>query len=130
MSSITMSAVIVTLFLGGPAGPTPFGPAWPWGIVWFALKLFVFLFALVWVRATLPRFRYDQLMNIGWRVLIPLALGWLLLLAAINIGRDEDWNLVLVVGGGFVALVAGWLALAAAVGVSQRRRETEEELLT
>jgi NADH-quinone oxidoreductase subunit H len=130
MSSITMSAVIVTLFLGGPAGPTPFGPAWPWGIVWFALKLFVFLFALVWVRATLPRFRYDQLMNIGWRVLIPLALGWLLLLAAINIGRDEDWNLVLVVGGGFVALVVGWLALAAAVGVSQRRRETEEELLT
>jgi NADH-quinone oxidoreductase subunit H len=129
MSSITMSAVIVTLFLGGPAGPTPFGPAWPWGIVWFALKLFVFLFALVWVRATLPRFRYDQLMNIGWRVLIPLALGWLLLLAAINIGRDEDWNLVLVVGGGFVALVVCWLALAAAVGVSQRRRETEEELL-
>jgi NADH-quinone oxidoreductase subunit H len=129
MSSITMSAVIVTLFLGGPAGPTPFGPAWPWGIVWFALKLFVFLFALVWVRATLPRFRYDQLMNLGWRVLIPLALGWLLLLATINVGRDRDWNLPAVVGGGFVVLVAAYAALVAAVGVAQRRREMEEELV-
>jgi NADH-quinone oxidoreductase subunit H len=129
MNSIVMSAVIVTLFLGGPAGPALLGPEWIWGIVWFFAKLMVFLFTLVWIRATLPRFRYDHLMNIGWKVLIPLALGWLLLLAAINIGRDEDWNLVLVVGGGFVALVVGWLALAAAVGVSQRRRETEEELL-
>jgi NADH-quinone oxidoreductase subunit H len=130
MSSITMSAIVVTLFLGGPAGPVPVGPGWIWGIVWFALKLFVFLFALVWVRATLPRFRYDQLMNLGWRILIPLSLGWVLLLATINIGRDEDWNLGLVVGGGFVALVAAWGALAAAVRVAQQRRETEEELVT
>jgi NADH-quinone oxidoreductase subunit H len=129
MSSITMSAIIVTLFLGGPAGPTPVGPNWLWGIVWFAMKLMVFLFALVWVRATLPRFRYDQLMNIGWRVLIPLALGWLLLLATINVGRDHDWNLPAVVVGGFVVLVAAYAALVAAVGVAQRRREMEEELV-
>jgi NADH-quinone oxidoreductase subunit H len=129
MSSIVMSAIIVTLFLGGPAGPTPLGPGWLWGIVWFALKLLVFLFALVWVRATLPRIRYDQLMNIGWRVLIPLALGWLLLLATINVGRDHDWNLPAVVGGGFVVLVAAYAALVAAVAVAERRRETEEELV-
>jgi NADH-quinone oxidoreductase subunit H len=129
MSSITMSAIIVTLFLGGPAGPTLVGPNWLWGIVWFSIKLLVFLFALVWVRATLPRFRYDQLMNIGWRLLIPLALGWLLLLATINVGRDHDWNLVAVVGGGFVVLVAAYAALVAAVGVAQRRREMEEELV-
>jgi NADH-quinone oxidoreductase subunit H len=129
MSSITMSAIIVTLFLGGPAGPTLVGPNWLWGIVWFSLKLFVFLFALVWVRATLPRFRYDQLMNIGWRVLIPLGLGWLLLLGTINVGRDRDWNLPAVVGGGFVVLVAAYAALVAAVGVAERRREMEEELV-
>jgi len=129
MSSVTMSAVVVTLFLGGPAGPSPVGPAWLWGIAWFFVKLMVFLFALVWIRATLPRFRYDQLMNLGWKALIPLALGWLLLLAAINIGRDEGWNLGIVVGVGFAVLVVCWAALSAAVGVAQSRRRADDEVL-
>ncbi len=94
MNSIVMSAIIVTLFLGGPAGPVIVGPGWLWGLFWFFAKLMVFLFTLVWIRATLPRFRYDQLMNLGWKVMIPAALGWLLLLGAMNIGRDEDWNLL------------------------------------
>ena len=126
MNSIVMSAVIVTLFLGGPAGPVLVGPAWLWGIVWFFAKLMVFLFTLVRIRATLPRYRYDHLMNIGWKVLIPLSLGWLLLLAAINIGRDEDWNLFLVGTIGAVVLVVAYLALTAAVSVAQRRRADEE----
>ncbi|HEX6423196.1 MAG TPA: NADH-quinone oxidoreductase subunit NuoH [Acidimicrobiales bacterium] len=133
MNTITMSAIIVTLFFGGPAGPILFGlPGWLWGIVWFTLKLFVFLFVFVWVRATLPRFRYDQLMTIGWKALIPLALGWVLVLAAINIGRDEGWNLAVVVGVSLAVLVAGWAALTAAVDVSRERRlsaEAEEEAL-
>ena len=72
MNTVTMSAIIVTLFLGGPAGPTFFGPDWIWGPVWFLAKLLIFLFMFVWLRATLPRFRYDQLMDLGWKVLIPL----------------------------------------------------------
>ena len=131
MNTITMSAIIVTLFLGGPAGPVLVGPGWLWGVIWFSLKLSVFLFTFVWMRATLPRFRYDQLMNIGWKALIPLALGWILLLGAINIGRDEDWNMGVVVGGSFAALVVGWLALTTAVDAAQRRRRAldDEEVL-
>src|SRR6476620_10534453 len=56
MNVITMSAIFVTLFLGGPAGPAPLGPAWIWGLLWFFLKIMVFLFMFVWLRATLPRF--------------------------------------------------------------------------
>ncbi len=101
---VTMSAIIVTLFLGGPPGPVrhPGLPNWIWGTLWFLAKLLLFLFIFVWFRATLPRFRYDQLMDLGWKVLIPLALGWLLLIAALQVAQDEDWNRVLV---GVIAVV-------------------------
>jgi NADH-quinone oxidoreductase subunit H len=128
MNTVTMSAIMVTLFFGGPAGPT-LGvlPAWAWGFIWFFMKLMAFLFVQVWIRATLPRFRYDQLMNLGWKALIPLALGWVLLLGGINIGRDEGWNMAVVVGVSFVVLVVAYVALSAAVSVAQQRRESESE---
>jgi NADH-quinone oxidoreductase subunit H len=91
------------------------------------VKLIVFLFVQVWIRATLPRFRYDQLMNLGWKALIPLALGWVLLLGAINIGRDADWNMVAVVAVSFVALVVGYMSLAGAIAIAQRRQESPSE---
>ncbi len=119
MNVITMSAIIVTLFLGGPAGPALVGPAWIWGFVWFFAKLLVLLFTFVWFRATLPRFRYDQLMDLGWKVLIPLSLGWLLLIASIRTA-DDDGGLIAygVAGGVFVAAVL----LSLAVQVGRRRR--------
>ncbi len=126
MNTVTMSAIIVTLFLGGPAGPTFFGPDWIWGPLWFVAKLFIFLFMFVWLRATLPRFRYDQLMDLGWKVLIPLALGWMLLLAALNIGRDEGWNTVVVVVVAVVVMVGAYLLLTGAMRTSQQRREHDE----
>jgi NADH-quinone oxidoreductase subunit H len=128
MSTVTMSAIIVTLFLGGPAGPTPFGPDWMWGPLWFLLKVLVFLFVFVWFRATLPRFRYDQLMDLGWKVLIPLSLGWLLMLATINVARDQGWNLGLVIGGGFIVLIGAYVLLTAAIRTAELRREDTEEV--
>ena len=65
---IVMSGLITTMFLGGWRGPVlP-------GVVWFIIKTFIFLFLFIWLRATYPRFRYDQLMKFGWKVLVPLAL--------------------------------------------------------
>ena len=70
MNVIAISCIAVTLFLGGWNGP---GPA-ALGIVWFMLKLAVLLFFFIWVRWTFPRLRYDQLMHLGWKVLLPIAL--------------------------------------------------------
>jgi NADH-quinone oxidoreductase subunit H len=122
MNTVTMSAIIVTLFLGGPAGPTLFGPDWIWGIVWFFTKLFIFLFMFVWFRATLPRVRYDQLMDVGWKVLIPIALGWFLLLGAIRVGNEEGWNPVAVVTIAGMVLLLGAALLWGAVHKARRDR--------
>jgi NADH-quinone oxidoreductase subunit H len=125
MHPVTMSAVIVTLWFGGPAGPQWFGPVS--GIVWLVAKIFVFLYIFVLIRGTLPRFRYDQLMDLGWKVLIPLQLGWLLLLAALNVGRDEGWNYGVVIGVGFF-IVGGlsYLLLSRSIEVSRQRRALGE----
>ena len=67
INMITLSGLAVTLFLGGWDGPWDLGP------FWFLLKLGAFLFVFIWLRATLPRLRYDQLMRFGWKVLLPVA---------------------------------------------------------
>lgn len=80
MNVFTFSAVMVTLFFGGPAGPA-FGPGWLQAAlptVWFLFKVAGFLFVFVWLRGTLPRFRYDRLMDLGWRVLLPFGLLWVM----------------------------------------------------
>lgn len=126
MNTVTMSAIIVTLFLGGPAGPTFFGPDWMWGPIWFLAKLFLFLFMFVWFRATLPRFRYDQVMDLGWKLLIPLALGWMLLLATLNIAQDEGWNGLVVAAAVAAVGLAAYLMLTGAMRTAERRREAAD----
>lgn len=92
MNLITASALIATFFWGGYLGPFEglIGvPKWPvvwqnvWGVSWLLLKTGFWMFVFMWVRWTLPRFRYDQLMRIGWKVLLPLGMANLLLLAGI-----------------------------------------------
>jgi NADH-quinone oxidoreductase subunit H len=82
MNVITMSAVTVTLFLGGPNGPL-FGLEGTFlgallGLVYFVVKVLALIFVFVWLRATLPRLRYDRLMDLGWKVLLPLGLVWVM----------------------------------------------------
>lgn len=80
---ILMSAVTALLFLGGWLPPIDIAPFnWIPGPVWFAAKIALVLFCFLWVRATFPRFRYDQLMRLGWKVFLPLSLLWVLLTAA------------------------------------------------
>ena len=134
MNVITMSAIMVTLFLGGPqplhigsvdifAWAGPFG-----GTLWVILKTLAFLYAYVWFRATLPRLRYDQLMDFGWKLLIPVALGWFLVLAALELTRDETDGLapvLLTAAIGLVVLAFAYALFAAALSVARRNRERE-----
>ncbi len=81
---ILMSAMTTILFLGGWLPPANIAPlTWIPGPVWFALKIALCLFVFVWVRATFPRYRYDQLMRLGWKVFLPLSLVWVVLTAGV-----------------------------------------------
>ena len=96
MNMITVSAVATTLFLGGWHAPLPFNlipgldQGW-WGLLWFTIKVLGFLFIFIWLRGSLPRMRYDQFMSFGWKYLIPIALVWLMAVAAFRMGNREGW---------------------------------------
>ena len=126
MNTITMSALIVTLFLGGPNFPldidVPFFTAV--SPLWLVLKVFVLLSLYVALRATLPRYRYDQLMDLGWKKLIPASLIWLLILAAREAGDTQGArvrNLLLAFAGSAVAAGLLW----AAMRVGRRTADSE-----
>ena len=81
---ILLSAMGAILFLGGWMAPFPFLPSvGAWGVLWFALKIAFLLFVFSWTKGTLPRYRYDQLMRLGWKVFLPVSLGWVVLTAAV-----------------------------------------------
>jgi len=85
---ILVSCIAAVLFLGGWHAPYPGtilseGLAWIEGIFWFTAKVYFFIFVFFWIRATLPRLRYDQLMRFGWKVMLPLALANVMVTAII-----------------------------------------------
>jgi NADH-quinone oxidoreductase subunit H len=120
ISLTTVSALAVTMFLGGWMAPWPLGgPIWAgantgyWPLLWFLGKLMCLIFFFIWLRGTLPRLRYDQFMHLGWKVLIPSQIGWILLVATIQGVRNEGYdirNIVFVAAGAIVVVLVGtWM---------------------
>ena len=97
INMVTVSALATTLFLGGWHAPWGVHALWHgansgwFPMVWFVLKIVAIIFVFVWLRGTLPRLRYDQFMHLGWKVLIPINLLWILAVTAIHVLRDRDW---------------------------------------
>ncbi|GAA3848588.1 NADH-quinone oxidoreductase subunit NuoH [Streptomyces sedi] len=138
--TVTVSALMVTLFLGGWRAPAPLSfweganSGW-WPMLWFTLKLVAVIFFFIWIRASLPRVRYDQFMVLGWKVLIPIALVWLMLVATVRAMQNEDYDfqdIVLWVAGGVLTLLLVSLVIDFLRDRSERRgdagkaAETEE----
>ena len=94
INMVTVSALAITLFLGGWRAPWPISvwsganSGW-YPLLWFLGKLVVFIFCFIWLRGSLPRIRYDQLMKLGWKVLIPTALAWTLIIATLRVWRRQ-----------------------------------------
>ncbi len=133
----TVSALATTLFLGGWRAPWPIS-IWDgansgyWPVLWFVGKMMCFIFFYIWLRGTLPRLRYDQFMKLGWKILIPVSLGWILLVATVRaVGRETTFSrTTLLVAAAIVAADRGDHHVPAAeaqAGQAHRGRPTAKE---
>lgn len=97
MNMIMISALATIMFLGGWLSPFEGVPvledlfAWVPGLAWFFIKVWLFLFVFVWLRATFPRYRYDQIMRLGWKVFIPVTIVWLVVEGGMILGKVGPW---------------------------------------
>ena len=134
INMITVSAFATTLFLGGWRVPAPITSFWAgansgwWPLVWWLVKVLILLFGFIWLRATLPRMRYDQFMRFGWKVLIPVNLVWILFLAGVRVANNElstrdRW---LVIGG--IVVVVLLVAMLWPSARKPRQLSIEEQL--
>jgi NADH-quinone oxidoreductase subunit H len=119
INMVTVSALATTLFLGGWLAPWPLSlwdsanTGW-WPVLWWLLKVQLFIFMFIWLRATLPRLRYDQFMKFGWKVLIPASLGWIFIVATARVFRNDfsfTNQQLLLAGAAAIAvlLIGSWL---------------------
>jgi len=125
---IAVSALATTLFLGGPSAPPGFGFTESWlggwfSFIWFFLKVLGFFFFFVWLRGTLPRLRYDQFMKFGWKVLIPVNVAWILVVATLRLMTQQGASQFLIAAftGGVV------LAVLAAMSIYDSTKKKAEE---
>jgi NADH-quinone oxidoreductase subunit H len=128
INMVTVSALATTLFLGGWRAPFPIslitGVNEGWiPLIWFFSKIAVFLFVFIWIRGTLPRFRYDQFMNLGWKILIPASLAWI---AIVAITRGLRNSLDLPTGQTIAFLGLPLIAVALAVFIADWRKANAE----
>jgi NADH-quinone oxidoreductase subunit H len=126
---IAVSALATTLFLGGPSAPPGLGftSAWLGGwfsFIWFFLKVLAFFFFFVWLRGTLPRLRYDQFMKFGWKVLIPVNVAWILVVATLRLLTQQGASQFVIAG--FTGAVV--LAVLGAMTIYDRSKIKAEEL--
>ncbi|QDO87726.1 NADH-quinone oxidoreductase subunit NuoH [Ornithinimicrobium ciconiae] len=145
INMFTVSALATTLFLGGYHAPWPIGAindgmfseGW-WGLLWFTLKMWCFIFFYVWLRGSLPRVRYDQFMKLGWKVLIPMSLVWVVAVVLMraadpSIGYFGEGRLPVIITTGLIILgvVGGIMLLMSrleskeAQAIEDRRPPTE-----
>ena len=129
---ITVSALATTMFLGGWTAPWPISvwsganSGW-WPILWFLGKVLAFIFFFFWLRGSLPRIRYDQLMKLGWKILIPAALTWTLIVATARVYRRQGGSpAVYVVGGLIIAVLIALLLRWEGAGQRAERQAAME----
>jgi NADH-quinone oxidoreductase subunit H len=122
----TVSALATTMFLGGWHAPWPINmwdganTGW-WPLLWFVAKVWAFMFLFFWLRATLPRMRYDQFMALGWKVLIPFSLAWIMIVATARALRNEGFSQVTTTMASLGAIVG--LLIVVGLWRTMRRRD-------